>query len=51
MKDSLSPPWFFKESPEFYTWIRETYMYHQLGQAVFFTLWGGIPYLIWWETL
>ncbi len=24
MKDSLAPPWFFKESPGFYTWIRET---------------------------
>ena len=23
-------------------------MYHQLGQAVFFLLWGGVPYLIWW---
>ncbi|KAG2502171.1 hypothetical protein HYH03_000658 [Edaphochlamys debaryana] len=47
MKDSLSPPWFYKESPEFYTWLRETYMYHQIGQAVFFYLWGGMPYLIW----
>lgn len=24
MKDSLSPPWFYKESPEFYTWLRNT---------------------------
>ena len=23
-------------------------MYHQLGQAIFFLLWGGVPYLIWW---
>jgi fatty-acid desaturase len=51
-KDSLSPPWFFKESPEFYTWLRETYMWHQLGQALFFLAWGlitnhGISFLIW----
>jgi fatty-acid desaturase len=47
MKDSLSPPWFFKESPGFYTWIRKTYMWHQLGQALFFLAWGGFPFLIW----
>lgn len=35
------------QSPEFYTWIRKTYMWHQLGQAVFFFLWGGIPFLVW----
>lgn len=51
-KDSLSPPWFFKESPEFYTWLRETYMWHQLGQALFFLAWGlatghGISFLVW----
>jgi hypothetical protein len=46
-KDSLSAPWFYKESPEFYDWIRKTYMYHQLGQAVFFFAWGGVPYLVW----
>ncbi|PNW83842.1 hypothetical protein CHLRE_04g217945v5 [Chlamydomonas reinhardtii] len=47
MKDSLSPPWFYKESPAFYGWLRDTYMYHQIGQGVFFYLWGGVPYLIW----
>ncbi|KAG2433974.1 hypothetical protein HYH02_012436 [Chlamydomonas schloesseri] len=47
MKDSLSPPWFYKESPQFYGWLRDTYMYHQIGQGVFFYLWGGVPYLIW----
>ncbi|GIL74570.1 hypothetical protein Vretimale_2252 [Volvox reticuliferus] len=47
MKDSLSPPWFYKESPEFYTWLRATYMYHQIGQATFFYLLGGVPYLVW----
>ncbi len=30
MKDSLSAPWFYKESPEFYGWLRSTYMYHQV---------------------
>ena len=43
-----SPSLHSPQSPEFYTWIRQTYMYHQLGQAVFFLLWGGVPYLIWW---
>ncbi len=47
MKDSLSAPWFYKESPEFYGWLRSTYMYHQLGQAAFFMAWGGLPYFIW----
>lgn len=47
MKDDLAAPWFYKESPDFYNWIRSTYMYHQLGQAAFFFLWGGMPYLIW----
>lgn len=47
MKDSLSAPWFYKESPEFYGWLRSTYMYHQLGQAAFFLAWGGLPYFIW----
>eukprot|EP00878_Enallax_costatus_P037482 GHUV01042342.1.p1 GENE.GHUV01042342.1~~GHUV01042342.1.p1 ORF type:complete len:379 (+),score=81.54 GHUV01042342.1:277-1413(+) len=46
-KDSLSAPWFYKESPDFYNWLRETYMYHMLGQMVFFLAWGGIPYFIW----
>lgn len=46
-KDSLSPPWFFKESPEFYTWIRETYMWHQLGQAVLLFAYGGLPAFVW----
>jgi hypothetical protein len=27
-------PWFYKESPRFYQWLRETYMYHVLGQVV-----------------
>jgi hypothetical protein len=26
-------PWFYKESPGFYQWLRETYMYHMLGQV------------------
>lgn len=47
MKDSLLAPWFYKESPEFYSWLRKTYMYHQVGQAVFFFLWGGLPFLVW----
>jgi len=47
MKDSLAPPWFYKESPGFYSWLRKTYMYHQIGQAVFFLAWGGVPYLVW----
>ncbi|GIL48423.1 hypothetical protein Vafri_4575 [Volvox africanus] len=47
MKDSLSAPWFLKESPEFYSWLRATYMYHQIGQATFFYILGGVPYLVW----
>ncbi|KAL6753035.1 delta-9 desaturase-like protein [Haematococcus lacustris] len=47
MRDSLSPPWFFKESPAFYTWLRETYMWHQVGQALLLLAWGGLPYFIW----
>ncbi|KAK9824554.1 hypothetical protein WJX72_011275 [[Myrmecia] bisecta] len=47
MKDSLAPPWFYKESPEFYGWIRKTYMYHQLGQAAVLLAWGGLDYLVW----
>ncbi|GLC45607.1 hypothetical protein PLESTB_001785000 [Pleodorina starrii] len=47
MKDSLSAPWFYRESPAFYSWLRSTYMYHQLGQAVFFLALGGVPYLVW----
>jgi len=35
------------ESPEFYSWLRETYMGHMLGQAVFFLLWGGLPGFVW----
>jgi stearoyl-CoA desaturase (delta-9 desaturase) len=42
-----SVPWFYKESPRFYQWIRETYMYHQLGQAVVLTAIGGVPFLVW----
>jgi fatty-acid desaturase len=47
MKDDLGAPWFYKESPEFYGWLRSTYMYHQLGQAALLTLWGGLPFLVW----
>ncbi|GMH35688.1 hypothetical protein BSKO_03556 [Bryopsis sp. KO-2023] len=47
MRDSLGAPWFYKESPDFYNWIRETYMYHQLGQAAVLFVWGGVPYLVW----
>lgn len=36
-----------RESPEFYGWIRKTYMYHQLGQAALLTLWGGFPFFVW----
>lgn len=25
-KDSLAAPWFYVESPGFYSWLRETYM-------------------------
>jgi stearoyl-CoA desaturase (delta-9 desaturase) len=46
-KDSLAAPWFYKESPEFYGWLRDTYMYHMMGQAAFFLLLGGVPYLVW----
>lgn len=47
IKDDLGAPWFYKESPEFYGWLRDTYMYHQLGQAALLTLWGGLPFLVW----
>lgn len=36
-----------RESPRFYGWLRKTYMYHQIGQALFFLAWGGLPYLVW----
>jgi len=39
-----------RESPEFYGWIRKTYMYHQLGQAALLTLWGGLPFFVWART-
>jgi len=40
-------PWFYKESPGFYQWLRETYMYHMLGQVVVLALLGGLPYVVW----
>lgn len=27
-------PWFYKESPEFYDWLRQTYYFHQIGQVL-----------------
>jgi hypothetical protein len=27
--------------------LRETYMYHMLGQMLFFLAWGGLPYFVW----
>jgi hypothetical protein len=33
MKDGLAAPWFNKESPQLYGWLRDTYMGHQVGQA------------------
>lgn len=46
-KDDLAPPWFYQESPEFYGWLRRTYMGHMAGQALFFLAWGGLPYFVW----
>lgn len=41
-----SVPWFYQESPRFYQWIRETYMWHQLGQAALLTVLGGASFFV-----
>ncbi|KAF6257723.1 delta-9 desaturase-like protein [Scenedesmus sp. NREL 46B-D3] len=46
-KESLAAPWFVRESPGFYGWLRETYMYHMLGQMLLLLAWGGLPYFVW----
>lgn len=46
-KDDLAAPWFYSESPEFYGWLRETYMQHMLAQAVLFAVLGGLPGFVW----
>jgi stearoyl-CoA desaturase (delta-9 desaturase) len=33
--------------PPFLARLRETYMYHMLGQMLFFLAWGGLPYFVW----
>ena len=35
-------PWFYKESPEFYDWIRQTYYLHQIGQVLALFVLGQI---------
>jgi len=40
-------PWFYKESPEFYDWLRQTYYLHQIGQVAVLYLLGGWSYVVW----
>lgn len=45
-------PWFYKESPEFYDWIRQTYYLHQIGQVLALFVLGqvfgcGWSFVVW----
>lgn len=45
-------PWFYKESPEFYDWIRQTYYLHQIGQVLTLFVLGqvfgcGWSFVVW----
>ena len=46
-------PWFYKESPEFYDWLRQSYYFHQIGQVLALFCLGqvagglGFSFVVW----
>ncbi|CAJ1451501.1 unnamed protein product [Effrenium voratum] len=40
-------PWFYKESPDFYDWLRQSYYLHQIFQVVFLYALGGWGFVVW----
>ena len=46
-EDEAYLPWFYKESPEFYDWLRQTYYIHQVSQVALLYLLGGWSFVVW----
>jgi len=40
-------PWFYRESPQFYDWLRQTYYVHQVAQVLLLYLVGGWSFVVW----
>ena len=46
-EDEAYLPWFYKESPQFYDWLRQTYYIHQVSQVALLYLLGGWSFVVW----
>lgn len=42
-----SRPWFYKESPKFYDWLRKSYYFWQLAQVSVLYALGGVGVVVW----
>ena len=40
-------PWFYRESPEFYDFLRETYYLHHIALVILLYMLGGWSFVVW----